>query len=107
MSDVSQPAFVMPGTPGRDRRDKPGDDEKRGRQQSIRLDLSWPILLGSALVLCALIIAPLAWLAYFSVVDRAGNFTFDNFRQLVTTPAFVEPLITTVILSVSASITCC
>src|SRR5262245_10423930 len=73
----------------------------------VRLDLSWPILIASALILCALIVAPLAWLIYFSVLDRAGALTLDNFRQLVTTPAFVEPLITTVILSVSASLACC
>jgi iron(III) transport system permease protein len=77
------------------------------RRPTFRLDLSWPILVASALILCALIVAPLAWLAYFSVVDRAGDFTLGNFRQLVTTPAFVEPLITTVILSVSASLACC
>ena len=74
---------------------------------AFRLDLSWPILIASALVLCALILAPLGWLAYFSLVDRAGDFTLGNFRQLVTTPAFVEPLITTVVLSVSASFICC
>jgi iron(III) transport system permease protein len=73
----------------------------------VRLDLSWPILIASALILCALIVAPLAWLVYFSVLDRAGALTLDNFRQLVTTPAFVEPLITTVILSVSSSLACC
>ena len=74
---------------------------------AFRLDLSWPILIASALVLCALILAPLGWLAYFSLVDRAGDFTLGNFRQLVSTPAFVEPLITTVVLSVSASFICC
>jgi iron(III) transport system permease protein len=74
---------------------------------AVRFDLSWPILIASAFVLCALILAPLGWLAYFSLVDRAGHFTLDNFRQLVSTPAFVEPLITTVILSVSASLICC
>jgi len=77
------------------------------RNQAFRLDLSSPVLIGSALILCGLIVAPLAWLCYFSVIDRSGAFTLDNFRQLTTSPAFVEPFITTLILSVSASITCC
>ncbi len=72
-----------------------------------RIDLSWPILVAFSLLLCALIVLPLSWLVYYSVVDRDGAFTLDNFRHLVTDPAFVDPLITTVIVATSSSVICC
>ena len=72
-----------------------------------RLDLSSPILIGFAAVLCALIVLPMSWLVYFSVTDRNGGFTLDNFRQLVTSADFLDPLITTFILATTASLACC
>jgi iron(III) transport system permease protein len=72
-----------------------------------RFDLSWPILIGFALVLCMLIVLPMSWLVYFSFTDRAGAFTLENFRQLIVNPIFLDPLITTVILATSSSIICC
>jgi iron(III) transport system permease protein len=71
-----------------------------------RLDLSWPILIGFALILCALIILPMSWLAYYSVTDK-GAFTLANFGKLVTDPTFLDPLITTVILATSSAVICC
>jgi iron(III) transport system permease protein len=44
---------------------------------------------------------------FYSVTDKTGAFTFDNFYQLVANPVFVEPLITTVILATSAAAICC
>ncbi len=72
-----------------------------------RIDLSWPILIAFAAILCVLIILPMSWLVYFSLVDRTGAPTIDNFRKLVTDPVFVDPLITTVIIATSSSIACC
>src|SRR5438552_18003815 len=72
-----------------------------------KLDLSWPILIVFAALLCVLIVLPMSWLVYYSFVDRSGAFTLDNFRTLVTDPVFVDPLITTVILATSSSILCC
>jgi iron(III) transport system permease protein len=72
-----------------------------------RLDLSWPILIGFAAILIALIVLPMSWLVYFSVTDKAGSLTFDNFTKLVTDPTFVDPLVTTVILATSSAIICC
>ncbi|MEA2905054.1 MAG: iron(III) transport system permease protein [Alphaproteobacteria bacterium] len=71
------------------------------------IDLSWPILLVFAAVLCVLIILPMSWLVYYAFVDRAGAFTLENFGKLFTDPAFVDPLITTVIIAVTSSIACC
>ena len=60
-----------------------------------------------AALLCVLIILPMSWLVYYSLVDRSGAFTLDNFKTLVTDPVFVDPLMTTLILATSSSIICC
>jgi len=72
-----------------------------------KIDLSWPILILFAALLCVLIILPMSWLVYYSLVDRSGAFTLNNFRTLVTDPIFVEPLTTTLILATSSSVICC
>src|SRR5437868_1570076 len=72
-----------------------------------RLDLSWPILIAFAAILVALIVLPMSWLAYFSVTDRAGHLTLDNFLRLARDPTFIDPLVTTVILATSSAIICC
>src|SRR5215204_751031 len=71
------------------------------------IDLSWPILILFSALLCALIILPMSWLVDYSLVDRTGAFTLENFQRLVTDPVFVDPLITTVIIATSASVICC
>src|SRR3989441_2624478 len=78
-----------------------------GIPQKHKLDLSWPILILFAAVLCVLIILPMSWLVYYSLVDRSGAFTLGNFRTLVTDDAFVDPLLTTLILATSSSVICC
>src|SRR3954454_20694353 len=78
-----------------------------GAPRKHKIDLSWPILLLFAAVLCVLIILPMSWLVYYSLVDRSGAFTLDNFKTLVTDPVFVDPLKTTLILATSSSIICC
>src|SRR5215468_6169884 len=72
-----------------------------------KVDLSWPVLILFAALLCVLIILPMTWLVYFSFVDRDGTFTLENFVRLATDPTFVDPLITTVIIAVSSSVICC
>src|SRR5207253_10255624 len=78
-----------------------------GTPRKHKIDLSWPVLILFAAFLCVLIILPMSWLFYYSLVDRSGAFTLDNFRTLVTDPIFVDPLITTVILATSSSVICC
>ncbi len=73
----------------------------------VRLDLSWPILILFAALLCVMILLPLSWLLYYSLVDRNGAFTLSNFSELVTNPIFLEPLVTTLIIATSSSIICC
>ena len=71
-----------------------------------RFDLTWPVLIGFAALLCVLIILPMSWLVYYSFTDH-GTFTLANFAKLVTDPIFLEPLKTTLILATSSSVICC
>jgi iron(III) transport system permease protein len=70
-------------------------------------DFSGVILVAFALVLCVLIVLPLSWLVYYSLVDRTGAFTLGNFTTLVTDPSFRDPLLTTLILATTSSLVCC
>ncbi|MCK6452074.1 MAG: iron ABC transporter permease [Alphaproteobacteria bacterium] len=77
----------------------------RGRPRGI--DLSRPVMLGLAAVLCVLIVLPVSQLAWHAVVDRDGAPTLENFRRLWSDPAFVEPMLTTLTLATSVSVACC
>src|SRR5213083_53451 len=78
-----------------------------GTPRKHKIDLSWPILILFAALLCVLIILPMSWLIYYSLVDRSGAFTLNNFKTLVTDPVFIDPLTTTLILATSSSVICC
>src|SRR3954447_26049711 len=69
--------------------------------RSKRMDLTSPVLIAFAGVLCVLIVLPLSWLLYYAFVDRSGAFTLGNFGQVYTDPDFLDPLVTTVIIAVS------
>ncbi len=71
------------------------------------IDVSRPVLYGFAAVLCVLIVLPLSWLVVYSVTDRAGALTIDNFYRLFTDPIFVDPLMTTFIIGTVSSLACC
>jgi iron(III) transport system permease protein len=83
----------------------PAEEPQRRRIGGI--DLTWPILILFAAFLCVLIVLPMSWLVYYAFVDHDGAFTLENFSKLATDPAFLEPLLTTVIIAVSSSVTCC
>jgi iron(III) transport system permease protein len=70
-------------------------------------DPSWLVLIAFAILLCVLVVLPVSWLVFYSFSDKAGGLTLDNFRQLVISEAFVDPLKTTVVLAISASLLCC
>lgn len=77
------------------------------QRKSFKIDFSWPVLIAFAALLCVLIVLPMSWLIYYSVVDKAGHFTLDNFATLVSEPEFRGPMLTTLILATSAAIFCC
>jgi iron(III) transport system permease protein len=70
-------------------------------------DLSRIVLIVCAGALCILIILPLAWLLYYSLVDRTGAFTLGNFRSLAADSSLLEPLFTTLALAVLSALICC
>ncbi|MFI5000008.1 MAG: ABC transporter permease [Reyranellales bacterium] len=72
-----------------------------------RLDLSMPVMAGVVILLVAMIVLPVGWLFIYAFADKAGHPTLDNFVTLFTDPSFVDPLITTLIISVSVSAICC
>ncbi|MBM6583692.1 iron ABC transporter permease [Microvirga sp. BT689] len=59
-----------------------------------RIDLSRPIFIVLALVLGLLVILPLFWLAYYSILDQNGQFSLANFSALVTDPTLRRPFLT-------------
>ena len=72
------------------------------------VDLSTPVLLVFAALLCVLIVMPLAWLAVYAFTDnKTGAFTLLNFKRLVVDAAFFDPLITTFKLATLSAIACC
>lgn len=77
------------------------------RQRQRRLDLSKPVMLSLAAILCVLVVLPVSQLAWYAVVDRDGALTLANFRRLWTDPSFIEPMLTTMTLALSVSAVCC
>ena len=65
--------------------------------------MSWPVLLAFAGLLCVLIVLPMSYLVYYSLVDNAGAFTLANFATLVSEPEFRGPMLTTLILAIFAA----
>ena len=81
-------------------------------RRTLKVDLSTPLLLVFAGLLCVLIILPISWLAVYSLSEidpatKARVFTLAQFRTLFSDPDFVDPLITTVIVACSSSLACC
>src|ERR1700756_309012 len=74
---------------------------------SRRFDLSRAVLVGVVVLLVAIIVLPLGWLVIYAFADKQGHPTLGNFVTLFTDPSFVDPLISTLILSFSVSALCC
>jgi iron(III) transport system permease protein len=80
---------------------------REDRSRKWRLDLSQPVLISFALLLCVLILLPIGWTIVYSVSDSRGAFTLANFARLFTDPAFIDPLLTTLIIAVCVGLACC
>ena len=70
-------------------------------------DLSYPVMLGVVVLLAAMIVLPVGWLVVYAFADKEGHPTLVNFATLFTDSSFLEPLVTTLILSFSVSALCC
>jgi iron(III) transport system permease protein len=69
-------------------------------------DASTAFSAAIALLLAALVLMPLFWLAVTSVQDDAKAFTLAHYRQLVADPAFAKPLWTTLWTSAAVGVAC-
>ena len=69
-------------------------------------DASAPFSAAIVLLLAALVLMPLVWLAVTSVQDDTKAFTLAHYRQLVSDPAFAKPLWTTLWTSAAVGAAC-
>jgi iron(III) transport system permease protein len=81
-------------------------------RRALTIDVSVPVFLALAALLCVLVVLPVSWLVYYSltVADPATSvrsFTLRHFQALFTDPDFIEPLLTTITVAVSSSALCC
>src|SRR6202045_3326355 len=72
-----------------------------------RIDWTKPVLWLFAVVMIALIVLPMSWLAIYSVTDKTNHLTLQNFVTLFTDPDFLDPLLTTAIIATSSALICC
>ncbi|MGS1118387.1 ABC transporter permease [Castellaniella sp. UC4442_H9] len=71
------------------------------------VDLFRPTSYVLAAALGFLVLMPLLWIAYYSVTEDGGAFTFANFAGLVTDPSILEAFWHSVIIAVGTGILCC
>jgi len=81
--------------------------KSRALPSRFRIDFSGAVLTLFAVALCVLVVLPVGWLVSFAFSDRSGKVTLANFRLLFSDQAFLQPLFTTLVLAVSASLICC
>src|SRR6202011_4842868 len=72
-----------------------------------KIDWTKPVLWLFAVVMIALIVLPMSWLAIYSVTDKNNHLTLQNFVTLFTDPDFLDPLLTTAIIATSSALICC
>ena len=81
-------------------------------RSAFKIDVSMPILIAFAALLCVLVILPVSWLVLYSLTtsDPATNvraFTLGHFHSIFTDPDFLDPLLTTITVAVSSAALCC
>ena len=59
----------------------------------LRIDLFRPAFILLVLVLAVLVVLPLSWLLYYSLVDKDGAFTLANFAALVNDVTLRRPFV--------------
>jgi iron(III) transport system permease protein len=72
-----------------------------------RLDLSGLVFASLALLLCALVLLPLAWLVWFGITDKSGAATLGNFTTLAADPSFTRPFVLTLGVALAVSLLSC
>src|SRR4051812_16072452 len=72
-----------------------------------RLDLLRPAFYALALVLLVLVVLPLAWLTYYSIVDKDGQLTLANFATLVSDATLRKPFGIAVAMALGVGVLSC
>ncbi|MFI4927324.1 MAG: ABC transporter permease, partial [Burkholderiales bacterium] len=62
----------------------------------LRIDLAKPVFWALAAVLAVLVLLPLAWLAYYALVDQDGQLTLANLAALVSDVRMRKPFVVAV-----------
>jgi iron(III) transport system permease protein len=62
-------------------------------RRPVTIDLSRPIFIVLAAILGILVVLPLFWLGYYSLVDQTGRLTFANFAALASDPTLRRPFL--------------
>ncbi len=74
----------------------------------IGIDWSMPIFAALALLLVILVVLPISWLAWYSLVDpKTGQLTLDNFRALVNDPTLRRPFLVALGMSAAVGVASC
>src|ERR1700716_270587 len=58
-----------------------------------RIDLFRPAFILLVVVLAVLVVLPLSWLLYYSLIDKNGAFTLANFTALITDVTMRRPFV--------------
>ena len=71
------------------------------------VDLSAAIFAIVSVALTILVILPVFWLAYYSLVDGQGHFTLGNFRALFEDPTLRRPFVVAIGMALSVGVFSC
>ncbi|MEO5669719.1 MAG: iron ABC transporter permease [Ramlibacter sp.] len=74
---------------------------------AFRIDLFQPAFVLLVLVLSVLVLLPLGWLLYYSLVDKAGAFTFANFAALVNDVTLRRPFLIAIGMALGVGVLSC
>ena len=82
---------------------------ERGEPSRLRprsWDSSAPLSAAVVLLVAALVLLPMCWLAATSLRDDEGRFTLEHYRRLFVDPSFIRPLVTTLWTSAAVAASC-
>jgi len=73
----------------------------------LRIDLFRPAFVVLALALAVLVVLPLSWLLYYSLVDKEGAFTTGNFVALVSDATLRKPFLVAIGMALGVGVLSC
>jgi iron(III) transport system permease protein len=73
----------------------------------LRIDLFQPAFVLLVLVLAVLVVLPLSWLLYYSLVDKDGAFTLANFAALVNDVTLRKPFLLAIAMALGVGALSC